>query len=98
MSIGFSLILQYIVIFCNFKRGGNDLVYKNVVDYCNNNNITISTFEKMCGIGNGTIGAWKEESKPSLSSLEKIAVKTGIPVEEWLRDGNFSEVKARDKC
>lgn len=64
------------------------MVYQNVVDYCNSNNITISAFEKMCGIGNGVIGAWKEENKPSLSSLGKIADKTGIPVEEWLRDRN----------
>ena len=40
----------------------------------------------MCGIGNGVVGAWKEENKPSMSSLEKMAEKTGIPVEDWLKN------------
>lgn len=68
------------------------MVYQNVVNYCNNNNITISAFEKMCGIGNGVIGAWKGENNPSISSLEKISKKTGIPIEEWLKDKQLQEV------
>lgn len=62
------------------------MVYQNVVSYCNSKNMTISAFEKMCGIGNGVVGAWKEENKPSMSSLEKMAEKTGISVEEWIKD------------
>ena len=60
------------------------MVYKNILRYCEEHGFTIARFEKLCGIGNGVVAAWKEESKPSLSSLEKIAAYTGIPVERWI--------------
>ena len=61
------------------------MIYENIVSYCKENGISISAFEKKCGIGNGTIGGWKDDiSKPSLATLEKIAKETEIPIAKWL--------------
>ena len=62
------------------------MVYKNVVNYCNKNHISISKFEKMCNIGNGTIQAWQDErSKPRLETLEKMEKATGITIADWVK-------------
>lgn len=45
--------------------------------------MNISSLEKKAGIGNGTIGRWKE-SKPNLKTIEKVAEVLEIPVEELL--------------
>lgn len=40
----------------------------------------------MCGIGNGVVGAWKDdESKPTLKTLEKIAKATKTSITTWLK-------------
>ena len=64
------------------------MIYPKIVKYCEENDISISAFEKKCDIGNGTISRWGKESKPSLDSLEKIASVTGIPLEEWLKESD----------
>ena len=62
------------------------LIYSKVIQYCSDNNLSISAFEKLCSIGNGTIGRWNPElekpSKPDLDSLEKISKVTVITVAE----------------
>lgn len=60
------------------------MTYQKIIEYCKENNLSLSAFEKMCGIGNGVIDDWKETSMPSLASLTKIAEATGIPVSEWV--------------
>lgn len=62
------------------------MVYENIIKYCEEHGITIARFEKLCGIGNGVVAAWKEENEPSLPSLKKIAAYTGIPVTKWLEE------------
>ena len=68
------------------NEGGKALFYQKVLDYCKSQNISISAFEKKCGIGNGTIGRWADGSKPSIETLIKIANATGIAVEEWVKE------------
>ena len=52
--------------------------------------VTKTTFlltnsKKRCGIGNGTVGRWKNNaSKPTLYTLEKIEKATNIPILIWL--------------
>lgn len=58
------------------------VIYKKIIKYCEENNISIAAFEKKCNIGNGTIGKWEKGSKPSLDTLEKISRATGITVSE----------------
>ena len=60
------------------------MIYDKIVEYCSKQNISIMTFEKMCGIGNGTVGKWKDNaSYPSISSLKKIEATTKIAIKKW---------------
>ena len=61
------------------------MVYQKIFKYCKENNLSISAFEKKCGIGNGTISGWKYGSSPSLKTLEKIEKNTGILVSELVK-------------
>lgn len=62
------------------------MVYKNVVEYCEKNNMSIAAFEKKCGLANGVVGKWEDDKmKPSLVSLERISDATGISIEKWLK-------------
>ena len=64
------------------------MIYPRVIQYCSENNLSIAGFEKLCGIGNGTVGRWnpelEEPSKPSLDTLEKISRATGISMAELI--------------
>lgn len=61
------------------------MIFQKVKAYCEENNLSISSFEKKCNIGNGTVSRWEnDDSKPSLATLEKIEKGTGIPISEWL--------------
>jgi len=62
------------------------MVYDKIVAYCKKNNMSIAAFEKYCGLANGVVGKWENDKlKPSLSSLEKIADATGVPIGTWLK-------------
>jgi transcriptional regulator with XRE-family HTH domain len=59
------------------------MVLDRIQEYCKQNNMSISTFEKKCGLSNGTIGNWKRhKNNPSLSAIKKIAEITKIPIEQ----------------
>jgi len=61
------------------------MVYDKIIEYCSKKNISIMTFEQMCGIGNGTVARWKDNaSNPSLNSLKKIETYTKIPIKKWI--------------
>ena len=68
------------------------MIYSKVIQYCADNNLSISAFEKLCVIGNGTISRWNPElekpSKPDLYTLEKISKVTGISLAELVTGGN----------
>lgn len=68
------------------EKGGIILVYRKITEYCKENNLSISAFEKLCGIGNGTVGKWEQGSNPSYETLQKIVRATSIPIEELLKD------------
>lgn len=61
------------------------MIFEKVKAYCEKNGLSISSFEKKCNIGNGTVSRWEnDDSRPSLVTLEKIEKGTGIPISEWL--------------
>lgn len=60
------------------------MFYKKILEYCEKNNLSISAFEKKCGLANGTVKGWENGSNPSLNSLYKIEKSTKIPVKKWL--------------
>lgn len=59
-------------------------MYLKVVEYCTKNGLSISAFEKKCGLANGTVANWKDGSFPSIPSLQKIEKATKIPIKKWL--------------
>lgn len=62
------------------------MVFNRIVNYCSRNNLSISAFEKKCGLSNGLVMKWKDKNyEPSISTLQKIVSATGICVEEWLK-------------
>lgn len=64
----------------------NKNFYDKVAEYCDERKMPISAFEKMCSIGNGTCGRWKDSmSSPSLTTIQKIAEATKIPIEKWVK-------------
>ena len=61
------------------------MIYENVEEYCTEKHLSICEFEKLCGIGNGTVGKWRKGcAVPSIRTLTKIEESTGISVSEWL--------------
>ena len=62
------------------------MIYNKVVEYCEKNKLSITEFESRCGLGNGTVGKWKDgKFTPGLKSLEKIAKYTGISIDVWIK-------------
>ena len=67
------------------------MIFERIEAYCNKNNMSIMRFEQMCGLANGTVGKWREDKlRPSLTSLDKIAAATGIPLTEWISENDAS--------
>lgn len=62
------------------------LIYNKIIKYCNENSLSVSAFEKKCGLANGTVGKWKDGGNPSLETLHKIVLATGIPMDEWMKE------------
>lgn len=60
-------------------------IVENVRRYCEENKLSMSKFEKMCGVGNGVIARWEAMYSPSTRTIYKIAAATGIPAAEWVR-------------
>ena len=61
------------------------MVYEEIEKYCRNAEISISRFEKLCGIGNGAVGRWKDgHVSPSIATLSKIEKTTGVPIQVWI--------------
>jgi len=64
------------------KRGGK-MPFRKVMQFCEKEGIPLYTFEKECGLGNGTIRGW-EKGSPRLDSLEKVAKRMGMQVKDLL--------------
>ena len=56
---------------------------KEAIAFCEKEGIPLYTFEKECGLGNGTIRGW-EKGSPRLDSLEKVAKRMGMQVKDLL--------------
>ena len=62
------------------------MIYNKIIKYCNENSLSVSAFEKKCGLANGTVGKWKDGGNPLLETLHKIVLATGIPIDEWMKE------------
>ena len=62
-------------------------VVENIRAYCEENDMTISEFQRKCGLSPSIVFKWKSGAvKPTIRLLEKVAAHTGIPVSKWLED------------
>lgn len=61
------------------------MLFKKIEELCKKRNISISSLEKSCGLGNATIRGWKI-SKPSADNLKKVADYFGVAVDYFLND------------
>ena len=78
MSIEQLLILQ---------KGDGVLISDKIIKYCKDRKMNLTDFEKMCGLGNGSVGKWRDNKwNPSATNLKKIEDATGIPMQEWIKD------------
>lgn len=63
------------------------MVYRKVKQYCREHRMSVSAFEKMCGIGNGAVARWDEGgSHPSIATLFKMQQVTGLSIQYWLSE------------
>ena len=62
------------------------MIYNRIINYCNQNSLSVSAFEKKCGLSNGTVGKWRDGGNPSLETLQKIVSATGVPISEWIKE------------
>lgn len=54
---------------------------------CRENGTSIFQVEKACGIGNGVIGKWKQETQnPSVETLKKLAEHFGVTLDELVKE------------
>lgn len=68
------------------------MLYKNLKELCEKNNITFAELERKTGLGNGTVRRW-ESMKPRVDLLKKVADYFGVTIDELLK-GDESEQNA----
>lgn len=61
------------------------MIYKRVLQLCDERKITVARLEKECSLGNATVRGW-EHSSPRLETLMKVANYFGVPVEYFLKE------------
>jgi len=65
------------------KKGGVEMIVKNISALCKGRGISISKLEKEVGLGNGTIGRWEKVS-PSVENIKKVADYFGTTIDRLL--------------
>ena len=78
-------ILDYPLFLINQERGYMN--YDRLKAYMRQHGLSVSELERLCGVANATIRNWNPENKgykPKAETLNQVAKKTGIPIEELL--------------
>ena len=60
------------------------MIYENIKTIAKEKGISIAQIEKMAGLGNGTIGKWRN-SNPGIVNLFKIAKALDVPFESLVK-------------
>ena len=60
-------------------------MYEKVEKFCTEAKISISAFERICGLSNGYIGKLKK-SKPGIKAAARIAQVMGVTVDDLLSE------------
>lgn len=61
------------------------MVTENIRKLCEERNISVWALEKEVGLGNGTVGKWRNTS-PRVDRLQLVANYFGVTVDELLQD------------
>lgn len=61
------------------------MIFENVKKLCDEKGISISKLEKDAGLGNGTIGGWRN-SVPRSDSLQAVAKVLKVKMEKLLQE------------
>ena len=61
------------------------MVTENIRKLCEERNISVCALEKEVGLGNGTVGKWRNTS-PRVDRLQLVANYFGVTVDELLQD------------
>lgn len=61
------------------------MIYDYLTEYCDKKKITITELERRSKLGRGSIPKWKN-NEPSLTSLKKVSVATGISINTLVRE------------
>lgn len=56
------------------------MLLKNIKALCKENGETLTSLEKVCGFGKGTISRWAKSS-PSIESVKKVADTFGVSID-----------------
>ena len=59
-------------------------LYNNIKKICDDRKIAITQLEKKAGLGNGTIGKWRDVT-PNMASLEAVAKALELPTAELMK-------------
>ena len=65
------------------------MIYSKIMYCCNQTSVSVSAFEKKCGLTNGTVGKCRDGGNPSLETLQKIVSATGVPISEWIKESEL---------
>lgn len=63
--------------------------FARIRQLCEERGISITTLEQECGLKNGTVCKWKDDTKnPRVDSAKKVADYLNIAVDELLQGGD----------
>lgn len=65
-------------------KGGERLLYENIISLCKARKISVARLEREIGVGNATIRNWKSSS-PSVDKVEAVADYFGVTVDSLLK-------------
>lgn len=75
-----------------FAKGGERVLYQNVLALCLKKGINIYKLEQETGLGNATVRGWVSSS-PRIETLKKVADYFGVTIDELLSERNETEKK-----
>jgi transcriptional regulator with XRE-family HTH domain len=61
------------------------MIYENIKELCETKKLSIHALEQKAGIGNGTIGRWKNSS-PQIDTLAKVAAVLNVSVSRLTKE------------
>lgn len=71
--------------YTKYRKESYMSVIENVKKIASDKNISLSRLENDSGLGNGTIGKWKD-SMPNVSTISKVATVLEVPIEDLLKE------------